>query len=119
MGVGDVEDVNVIADAGAIGRGIVRAENFELRNEPEGGIQNFRNEMGFDAVAFTTFGRGTGSIEIAEGGVVETGVGAVIGEDFFEAEFGFAVGIDGIFGMIFGDGNGVRFAVGGGGGGED
>ena len=75
--------------------------------------------MGFDAMAFAAFGGGAGGVEIAESGVMESGVGAVVGEDFFEAEFGFAVGVDGIFGMIFGDGDGVRFAVGGRGGRKD
>lgn len=34
MGIGDVEDVDIIADAGAVRCGIVRAENFEVWNEP-------------------------------------------------------------------------------------
>src|SRR5580658_7760744 len=75
--------------------------------------------MGFDTMSFAAFGGGTGGVEIAESGVVDAGVSAVVGEDFFEAEFGFAVGVDGIFGMIFGDGDGVRLAVGGGGGREN
>jgi len=116
--IGNVEDVNVIADAGAIGRRVIGAEDFELGNDSQGGIENERDEMCFDAMGFATFGRGAGGVEIAEGGVVEAGVGAIVGEDFLEAEFGFAVGVDGIFRVIFGDGDGVGFAVGGGGGGE-
>ena len=115
VGIGDIEDVDVIADAGAVGGGVVRAENFDLRNNAQGSVENFRNEMGFDAMAFTALGGGTGGVKIAESGVVEAGVSAIVGEDFFEAEFGFAVGIDGIFGMVFGDGDGMRLAVGGGG----
>src|SRR5690348_14327039 len=75
--------------------------------------------MGFDAVGFAAFGGGAGGVEIAKCGEIETGVSAIIGEDFLEAELGFAVGIDGIFGVVFGNGDGVRFAVGGGRGGED
>src|SRR5271155_2155486 len=75
--------------------------------------------MRFDAMAFTALGGGASGIEIAESGVVEAGVGAVVGEDFFETEFGFAVWVDGIFGMIFRDGDSVRLAVGGGGGREN
>ncbi len=119
MGIGDIENVDVIADTGAIGRGIVRAEDFDLWNEAEGGVENFRNEMGLDAMVLAAFGRGPGGVEIAESGVVEAGVGAIVGEDFFEAKFGFAVGIDGVFGVIFGDGNGMGLAVGSGGGGEN
>ncbi len=119
MGIGDVEDVDVIADAGAVGRGVIGAEDFELRNDAESGVENFRDEMGLDAMGFAALGGSAGGVEITESGVVEAGVGAIVGEDFFEAEFGFAVGIDGIFGVVFGDGDGVRFAVGGRGGRED
>ena len=119
VGVGDVEDVNVVANAGAIRRGVVRAENFDVRNNACGGVENFGNEMGFDAMVLTAFCRGARGVEIAECGVTKASVGAVVGEDFFEAEFGFAVGVDGIFGMVFGDRNGVRFAIGGGSGRED
>src|SRR5208282_4292107 len=33
VGIGDVQDMDVVADAGAIGCGVVVAEDFELRNE--------------------------------------------------------------------------------------
>src|SRR5580693_5525295 len=70
-------------------------------------------------MGFAALGGRTGGVEIAEGGVVKAGVGAVVGENFLETKFGFAVGVDGIFGVVFGDGHGVRFAVSGGGGRED
>jgi len=119
VGIGDIEDVDVVADAGAVGRGVVRAEDFDVGNNALSGIENFRNEMGFDAMMFAAIGGGAGGVEIAESGVLEASVGTVVRENFFEAEFGFAVGVDGIFGMIFGDGDGVRFAVGGSGGREN
>src|SRR5580658_6394044 len=75
--------------------------------------------MCFDAMGFSAFDGSAGGVEITKSGVVKAGVGAVVGEDFFEAELGFAVGVDGIFGVVFRDWNGVGFAVGGGGGGED
>jgi hypothetical protein len=117
--IGNVEDVDVIADAGAVGRGIVRAENFELRKETEGGVENLGDEVGFHAVGFAAFGGSASGIEIAESGIVEAGIGAIVGEDFFEAKFGLAIGIDGVFGVIFGDGDGVRLAISGGGRRED
>jgi hypothetical protein len=119
VGVGDVEDVNVIADAGAVGSEVVRAENFDVRNNALSRVENFGNEMGFDAMVLAAFCGSARGVEIAKCGVMETGVGAVVGEDFFEAEFGFAVGIDWILGMVFGDRNGVRFAIGGGSGREN
>lgn len=32
VGIGDVENVNVVADAGAVGSGVIGAEDFELGN---------------------------------------------------------------------------------------
>jgi len=119
VGICYIEDVDVIADAGAIGSRIIRAENFDVRNDAHGGLENARDEMGFDAMVLAALGGCAGGIEIAERGEMETGVGTIVGEDFLEAELGFAVGIDGIFGMILGDGDGVRFTVGGSGGRED
>ena len=113
VGIGDVQNVDIVTDASSVRRGVVRAENFELRNDAESGVEDFRNEMGFDTMAFAALHGGASGVEIAESGVMESVVGAIVGEDFFEAELGFAVGVDGIFGMIFGDGDGVRFAVGG------
>ena len=72
--------------------------------------------MGFDAMVLATLGGCAGGIEIAECGEMEIGLGAIVGEDFLEAELGFAVRIDGIFGMILRNGDGVRFTVGGSGG---
>lgn len=119
VGIGDVENVDVIADASAIGRGVIGTEDFEMRNGAEGGVENFWNEVGLDAMGFAALDGSAGGVEIAKSGVVEAGVCAIVGKDFLEAELGFAVGIDGILGVVFGDGNGVRLAVGGGGGRED
>jgi hypothetical protein len=119
VGIGNVQDVDVVANAGAVGSGVVGAENIEIRNEAEGGFKNIGDEVSLDAVGFAALCGGASGVEIAERGVVETGICAIIGEDFFETEFRFAVGIDGIFGMVFGDRNGVRFAIGGGSGRED
>jgi len=119
VGIGDVQDVDVITHAGAVGGGVVGAENFEVWDDAEGSVENFGDEVGFDAMGLAAFGGGAGGVEIAKSSVVEAGVGAVVGEDFFEAQFGFAVGVDGILGMIFGDGDSVGFAVGGSGRGKD
>lgn len=119
VGIGDIEDVNVVADAGAVGRRVIEAENFELGDIAESGVENAGNEMGFGAMVLAALGGGAGGVEIAENGVLQSGVGAIVGKDFLEAELGFAVGIDGVFGMILGNGDGVRLAVGGGGGREN
>jgi hypothetical protein len=113
MGIGDVEDVDVVADAGAVGRRVIGTEDFEMRNDAEGGVENFGDEMSFDAMGFAAFCGSAGGVEIAKSGVMKAGIGAIVGKEFLEAKFGFAVGVDGIFGVVFGDGDGVRFAVSG------
>src|SRR5712672_4315236 len=75
--------------------------------------------MGFVAAGFSAMGRGAGYVEIAEGDEVESSILAIVGEDVFKGELGFAVGIDGGFGMVLGDGDDVGLAVNGTGGGED
>lgn len=119
VGVRDIQDVNVIANASAIRRGVVRTEDFDVGDEAHGGVENLGDEMGFDTMSFAALRGGASSVEIAKSGELQRGVGAVVGEDFFKTELGFSVRIDGIFGMIFGDRHGVRLTVGGGGGGEN
>jgi len=55
VGIGDVQDVNVIAHAGAVGGGVVGAENFDVRNDAEGSVENLRNEVGFDAMGLAAY----------------------------------------------------------------
>jgi len=90
-----------------------------MGNDAHGGIENAGDEMGFDAMGLAALGGCAGGIEIAECSEMEAGVGAIVGEDFLEAELGFAVGVYRIFGVVFGDGDSVRFAVGRGGGGKN
>jgi len=75
--------------------------------------------MGFVAAGFSAMGRGAGYVEIAESDVIESSILAIVGEDIFKGELGFAVGIDGGLGMVLGDGDDVGLAVNGAGGGED
>ena len=119
VGIGDVHDVDVVADAGAVGRRVIGAKDFDVRNRARGGIEYARDEMSFDAMVLAAVGGCTRGVEIAEDRVVEAGIGAIVGKDFLEADFGFAVGIDGIFGVVLGYGDNARLAVSGGGGGED
>src|SRR5882762_468553 len=75
--------------------------------------------MSFLATGFSAMRGSAGDVEIAEGNVVESGVLAIVGEDVFKGELGFAVGIDGGFGMVLGNGDDVGLAVNSAGGGED
>src|SRR5258708_36453955 len=72
--------------------------------------------MSLHAMMIAAFLGGSGSVEVAEGHVLEPGVELVIREDLFEYELGFSVGVDGRLAMVFGDGNDFGFAVSGGSG---
>ena len=61
-----VDDVDVIADAGAVGRRIIRAENIALRFLAERDLKHVRNEMRLDAMMFAEFFARAGGVEIAE-----------------------------------------------------
>lgn len=52
MGIGDVEDVDVVADAGAVGRGIVGAKDLDVRLAAEGHVEDAGNEVGLHAMGF-------------------------------------------------------------------
>src|SRR6266403_3076859 len=50
VGIGNIEHVDVIADAGSVRRGIVRAEDIDMGQSTAGGIENPGNEMSFHAM---------------------------------------------------------------------
>ncbi len=80
VGIGNIEDVDVIADAGSVGRGVVRAEDIDVRQAAGGGIEDAGNDVSFDAMMLAAFLGGSSGVEIAEGDVVESGIELVIGE---------------------------------------
>ena len=47
VGVGDIQDVNIVADAGAIGRGIIGAKDINMGDGATGGIQDSRESDAF------------------------------------------------------------------------
>src|SRR6266480_1081684 len=113
VGIGNIEHVDVIADAGSVQRGVVRAEDVDMRQTTASGIENPGNEMSFHAMMLAALLGGSGSVEIAEAHVFESGVDLVIRENLFEYELGLTIRIDGRLPMVFGDGNDLRFAIGG------
>ena len=64
MGNGEVVNVDEVADAGAIGSGIVGAENADGRYGAEGGAENVGEEMRFGLVALTVAIPGAGGVEV-------------------------------------------------------
>src|SRR5437016_2434535 len=116
VGIGDIEHVDIVAEAGSVRRGIVSAEDVDMRQSTTGGIENPGNEMSFHAMMLAALLGGSGSVEIAEAHVFESGVDLVIRQNLFEYELGFTIRIDGRLPMVFRDGNDLGFAIGGGGG---
>ena len=56
--VGQVVDVDIIANAGAVGRGIVVAKNRDLLALPERNLQHDRDQMRFGIVIFANISLG-------------------------------------------------------------
>jgi hypothetical protein len=117
--VGEVLHVDVVAHGGAVGGGVVGAEDLDGLALAEGDFQNVGDEMGFDAVVFAAARAGAGGIEVAEDDGFDPVDRAEPVEDAFEGEFGFTVGVDGTLGGGLVDRDGFRNPVGGAGGGED
>ena len=57
MGAGQIVDVDVVANAGAVGRGIILAEDLDLLPLPQGHLQHQRNQMRFRIVVFADVAR--------------------------------------------------------------
>ncbi len=68
VGVGEIADMHVVADAGAVGRRIVVAENVDRRLAAHGGEQDQRNEVGFGVVALPDLAVRVGAcrVEVAQ-----------------------------------------------------
>src|ERR1700676_3804064 len=105
VGIGNIEHVDVIADAGSVRRRVVRSEDIDMGQSTAGGIENPRNEMSFHAMMLAAFLGGSGGVEIAEGHIFESGVDLVIRQNLFEHELGFTIRIDGRLPMVFADGD--------------
>src|SRR5881394_4432769 len=95
MSVGKVDDVNIIADTGAVWGGIIGAKDFTMIRLPERDFQDVGNEVSLDAVILAKLGAGAGGVEIAEGDKFEPVNLLIPEEHLFEHELGLAVGING------------------------
>src|SRR5712671_3274273 len=102
MGLGKVINVNVIANAGAVGRGIIRAEDLDLRPLAKNGLQDERNEMRFRIVIFANLGigAGAGGVEIAECSTGPAIGRRIIGQGALHGKFGPAVWINRSLGLV-------------------
>ena len=121
VGLAQVHDVDVVADAGAVGSVVVAAEDGDVGAAPGCGLQHQRDEVGFRFVAFAEFAFrvGAGGVEVAQAHGLEAEGAVVAGQGLFHHPFGNAVGVDGARGVGFVDGHVVGLAEDGGGGRED
>src|SRR4029077_4070359 len=95
MSVGEIEDVNVIANTGSIRRVVVGSVNFNVRSFTERHLQHSWNEVRFRSMVLAKFLGCAGGIEVAQTNKFHSMNFVVPAEHFFEHEFGFAVGTDG------------------------
>ena len=111
VGAGQVADVDVIANAGAVWRGVVGAKDGEVRTFALRDLQGQRNEMGFGMVIFALVAGRASGVEITETSVAQSVDAMEPGEHLLDEEFGFAVSIGGMEGVGFFDGDAVWSAV--------
>ncbi len=117
----EVFDVDVIADAGAVGGVVVRAEDLDVFTFAHGGLDDQGDQVRLGAVVFadgTVTARAAG-VEVTQGGVVETTGPGLPMQHAFRGPLGFTIGIDGAFGQGFVNGDDLGHAVGSGGTAED
>src|SRR5579863_2147551 len=125
MGFGEVGNMNIVADAGAVGGGVIVAIDADSGAAAESDIEDEGNEMGLGFVGFAaddgaigTLGR-AGYVEIAERGTAETVDEGEPGQHALGEELGLAVGVGGSEFCILLNWNDFRLSVDGSGGGED
>src|SRR6266702_2213669 len=86
VGIGDIEHVDVIANAGSVRRGVIRAEDVDMRQATSSGIENSGNDVSFHAMMLAAFLGRSGGVEIAKGHILEPGVELIIGKNLLEHE---------------------------------
>ncbi len=95
MGFCEVDDVDVVAEAGAVGRIIVIAENAQALSYAGGGLGHIRKKVvGHAAGKLADESRrmGTDRIKVAEGDAIESCIGmAAVAQNVFSNLFGIAV----------------------------
>lgn len=106
----EIVDMDVVANTGAVRRGIVGAEDRNRAGCLESGAENVWDEMGFGFVAFGVAVPRAGGVEITEDSVAESVNLAEPFQDDFGLQLGLAVWIDRKFGCVLANGNGLRKA---------
>ena len=111
MGLRKIQNMDVVADAGAVRRVVIRSEDADFRAFAFSGLHDERDEVGFRVVVFAVDGRRPRRVEIAEGRVLEAMDVMIPAEDLFKHQLGLAVGVDGNGRLRLLDGDVLRHAV--------
>ena len=119
VGLREVEDVDVVADAGAVGGLVVGAVDFDMILLAEGDFEDVGDQVGFDPVILAKFLRCPGGVEVAERGEGQAVDFFIPTEHGLEHELRLAVGVDRALGEGFVERHAVGNAEGRAGGGED
>src|SRR5205085_8633956 len=94
MRAGEIQDVDVVADASAVRRIVIRAVNFHVRVFSERDLQHVRDEVSLNAMFFAEIFRGARGVEITQRDEAELVNLVVPAQDFFESQLRFTVRID-------------------------
>ena len=108
---GQVADVNVVANACAIGSGVIRSEDGDAFAHALGGLKDDGNQVGFGVVVFPEIAGGPGGIEIAQAGVTETVDAMKPVEHALDEQLRFAVSVGGLERIALLDGDVLRVAI--------
>ena len=108
MRVGEIEDVDVIANTRSIRRVVVVSVDFDVRFLTECHLQHSWNEMRLRSMVFAKFLRCAGGVEVAQANKFHPMDVVVPTQNFFEREFGFAIGTDGTWLCGFIDWHAIR-----------
>jgi len=114
MGPGEVVDMDVIAQTGAVGRGIISPEDLQRRPPAQGGRDGERDQMRLGRMVFAdgAVGGRSGGIEITEGREAQPMTGGELGQTPFDRQLRRAIGVDGLLRKVFRHGHPFRDAVG-------
>src|ERR1035438_2807066 len=112
MRLRQVEDMNIIPDAGAIGRGIIRAINFAVRLLSERHLQDVWDKMRLDAVMLAESFAGAGGVEVAERDELQSVNPLIPLQHLLEHQLGLAIRVDGALRQVLGHRQAVGRPVG-------
>src|SRR5580698_4911715 len=106
MGPSQIADMDIITHAGAIGSGVIGAENRGMFGAAKGDLQHPGDEMRLRPMGFA-FIRicGAGGVEISQAGIVQAVNTVEPGQHAFDQELRFAISIGWLNGIVFFDGS--------------